>query len=194
MTKRKIFKVVVKRILDEDGDFSWIGKYTDDADEWNIDRQSGEYVHDLTQPEADCSDCEAEGSQCTEHEWQPLSRSREFRFFKPYAGGEKEGTEDYKVYGLQDYKRCEEYNNGYWHFIGIRAEAEVGVKLNGSDSWKLDELTSGGLWGIESDSDKDHFKEVAGEELSQLRKILEAYGFSEKQIDAAFQDIEEQDE
>lgn len=99
--------------------------------------------------------------------------SREFRYFHP-------ATE----YGEQDYQRMESFNSGQWFFIGIRAEAEVVV--NGT----IQRITSPGLWGIESDSGRDYFAEVAQEELAQLRDILAEMGFSARQINAAFKQPE----
>ncbi len=194
---KKIESVKIKRMFDEDPDTSHMGKYTDDADDWNIDRRHGEYVYNLTRPVVGCAACEDETREqdeptaCTDHEYDPPRRGREFNFFKPYAGGEKPGTDDYQKYGKQDYERMESLNNGNWNYIGIRAEAKTHVKMG--DSWKIDTLTSGGLWGIESDSDKSYFKEVAEEELSQLRTILKEYGFSKSQIDKAFADVETED-
>lgn len=47
-------------------------------------------------------------------------------------------------------------------------------------------IRSPGLWGIESDSDKSYFQEVATEQLAELRGILAEMGFTAKQLDAAF--------
>ena len=65
-------------------------------------------------------------------------------------------------------------------FVGIRAEARV--KL--SDSDLTQRISSGGLWGIESDSDKAYFAEVTGDELSALTAELKRMGFTARQIKA----------
>lgn len=89
-------------------------------------------------------------------------------------------------------QRLQEYRNGDFCFVGVRAEAEffVGSKLVNVGCTPVQTLTSGGLWGIESDSDEKYFAEVEQEELSQLRQQLEAIGFSKRAVSAAFKTIE----
>ncbi len=36
----------------------------------------------------------------------------------------------------------------------------------------IQEIDSGGLWGIESDSGEDYFKEVAGEQIDEIEGYL----------------------
>ena len=82
---------------------------------------------------------------------------------------EQEGFED----------RLAQYNNGDFGYIGIRAEAEIVI-----DS-VIQRISSGGLWGTESDSDESYLKEIEQEELSALRSILHELGFSKRAIAAA---------
>lgn len=77
--------------------------------------------------------------------------------------------------------RKAEYENGDFGFIGIRAEAEVQLEANGA----IQTLTSGGLWGIESDSGREYLNEVAQEELADLKSTLRAAGFSRRAIATA---------
>ena len=63
-------------------------------------------------------------------------------------------------------ERYQQYQNGDFGFIGIRAEAEI--VINGV----CQIVTSGGLWGIESDSDRHYLSEVEQEEIDQLKAIL----------------------
>jgi len=49
-------------------------------------------------------------------------------------------------------------------------------------------ISSGGLWGIESDSDASYLADIAAEELSELREQLRAVGFNTRTITAAFKD------
>jgi hypothetical protein len=88
-------------------------------------------------------------------------------------------AEDIRDYTIQDYKRAESYNDMEWCYIGIKAEAKIQIGET------VQKITSGGLWGIESDSDQAHFAEVEGEELSQLRTTLYEMGFSKRAIVAA---------
>jgi hypothetical protein len=52
-------------------------------------------------------------------------------------------------------------------------------------------ITSGGLWGIESDSGKDHFESTAREELAQLKDELVGLGFSRRAIATAIKNVQE---
>ena len=76
--------------------------------------------------------------------------------------------------GFED--RYQQYQNGDFGFIGIRAEAEILVH------GVCQTITSGGLWGIESDSDHQYLSEVEQEEIDQLKAILQSLGFSDTQF------------
>jgi len=146
--------IEVQKIVDESPYFSTIGEYTDKADDWAIVREgehAGEYIANLP-----------EDAELPE-------RGREYRFFKPYAGGEPEGTADYQKHGLQDFERMEAAERDEWFFVGVVAKLKYEIEGH------VQTLTSGGLWGIESDSG-DYFKEVAEDELADLRRQAEAIG------------------
>jgi len=64
--------------------------------------------------------------------------------------------------------RLRNYRHGYWHCVGIWAECQVSYSIGGRDR-RMESFQSGGLWGIESDSDQSYFDEVAQEEIAQLR-------------------------
>ena len=104
---------------------------------WELERSAGE---------CDCHGGDMERNQ--------------FRYFNPsFNYVTKEGRpadgltpEDVRKYTRQDYERMESLNAGNWCFVGIRAEAEV--QLTGD---LIQRITSGGLWGIESDSDKGSY-------------------------------------
>jgi hypothetical protein len=107
--------------------------------------------------------------------------SRELPYFNPpFENYKGESPEDIRKYCRQDYDRMESLNNGNWGYIGIRAEAEVQV------SDVVQDITSGGLWGIESDSDKSYLAEIDAEELASLKSELLALGFSRRAISQAF--------
>ena len=74
----------------------------------------------------------------------------------------------------QDYARFEDYNNGGWCCIGIIAEATV-LCSDQNNGGRLETLSSGGLWGIESDSG-DYLNTVADDELADLREHLALFG------------------
>ncbi len=86
---------------------------------------------------------------------------------------------------------------GNWYYIGIRAEAEIGIPSLGAQvkgTKKMESglllttqhITSGGLWGVESDSEKSYLESVEKEELTDLRAQLKALGFSSRAISQAF--------
>jgi len=106
----------------------------------------------------------------------------EYRYFNPYEHWAKNDTEtDKRACARSQYERMESLHAGNWCFMGIRAEAQV---QTGSDI--IQDITSGGLWGIESDSGKEHIQETIREELSNLKIELLALGFSKRAIASAF--------
>lgn len=127
--------------------------------------------------------------------------------FNPLAHWIPTGIKDKQAYwreamrknARQDYERMESLNAGHWAYIGIRAEAEISLAtqvnkgcVGGHEvfSHSTQHITSGGLWGIESDSDKAHFESVEKEELSDLRGNLKMLGFSSRAISMAFKNVE----
>jgi hypothetical protein len=66
--------------------------------------------------------------------------------------------------------RREAYQRGAFTFVGIRAEAEIVV------DGIVQHITSGGLWGVESDAGNPYICEVANEEYNDLRRILKTLG------------------
>lgn len=163
----RIEDITVKAVVDESPDTSWLGEYTDSPDDWAICRHCGEYLALVDD----------------EHEIPRVGRK--YRFFRPYSAGEKEGTTEYQEYGYRDYKRMEGLGRGDWCFIGIMAEATVST-----ESGRTETLTSGGLWGIESDAGKDYLDSVTDEELADLRSHLESFGVDLTDWDELTEDIE----
>ncbi len=88
-------------------------------------------------------------------------------------------TDDYPETSYLDQDEFEErkaeYERGEFHFEGCYAAAQVAYAIGGG-SYRLEDFQSGGLWGIESDSGDDHRREVAAEELADLRGHLEKFG------------------
>ena len=91
----------------------------------------------------------------------------EFRYFNPCNTSEETGNPESPE---QDYQRMESYNRSDWCMIGIQATATI--RVNGV----AQEINSGGLWGIESDSDSTHLRSVAHEQIRELASILESMG------------------
>ena len=219
---KRIHKVTIKRMVDESPDTSWLGEYSDHAEsEFTIDRKHAldcasqtynvtvEGIRTLkhaidylqhSEPESDfydgaacdlleetldaVSECDCDGRGDMER--------NQYRYFNPSLNYDDETRENTIKYVAQDYERMERLNRGDWCFTGIRAEAEYSVGES-RGGYLCQELTSGGQWGIESDSDASYFAEVEQEELADLRKQLEGIGFSKRAIAAAFKNIEREE-
>jgi len=72
--------------------------------------------------------------------------------------------------------RIEAFGRGELWAYGIYAIATIHFKTNGTSH--VARINTPGLWGIESDSSEDHFREVGGEELWQLSEDLKALGLT----------------
>lgn len=135
--------------------------------------------------------------------------AREFRYFNPSfnyitkTDTPSDGLTiaEVRKYVRQDYERMESLNRGNWCFIGIRAEAEISLPtlankgcVHGREVFyhTSQNITSGGLWGIESDSDKPYLESVERDELADLREQLKTLGFSSRAISTAFKNVEVQ--
>jgi hypothetical protein len=62
----------------------------------------------------------------------------------------------------KDAARLDALRSGDWAFVGVYAEARLLVCRT------CQEVRTPGLWGVESDSDRDHFEQLAREELAFL--------------------------
>lgn len=183
----------VRQIIDSDADASYIGRYTDTPETWAIICATGEYCAKVEQRNRIIAACEerieenindnpafpkisilrerariAAIERSGETEYPPCGR--EYRFFVPYAGGETQGTADYKKYGLQDFARMESLNRGDWHHVGIVAS----VTLETDDGFTKT-IESGGIWGVESDAG-DYLQELAREQIDEIRAAVAPYG------------------
>jgi len=67
-------------------------------------------------------------------------------------------------------ERRSEYKSGLFFFVSARAEADVVI------DGILQTLQSGGLNGIESDSEEEYLTEIAAEEWKALRGVLKTVG------------------
>lgn len=130
---------------------------------------------------AACDITEQNGCDCGE---RGDAERGEYRYFNGCVENYKgESPADIRKYVRQDYERMERLQHGDWGYIGVRAEAEILIPSN--DHSIAQAITSGGLWGIESDSDTSYLKDIEDEELSELSKQLHSVGFSKRAISAA---------
>jgi hypothetical protein len=132
------------------------------------------------------ADTQSEAQECT-CSGGDMERG-EYRYFNGCVENYKgESPADIRQHIRQDYERMESLHRGDWVYIGLRAEAQVVV------DGMVQEITSGGLWGIESDSGREYLAEVETEELASLRQQLRALGFGTRAISTAFKNVEHAD-
>lgn len=135
-----------------------------------------------------------EVTECDCGERGDMERNQ-YRYFNPYVPAASNTEQNKRDCARSQYERMESLNRGNWCYIGIRAEAEVALTpVHPLDPGQTQTIHSGGLWGIESDSDSDYLESVEKEELSDLRGQLKALGFSSRAISQAFKNVERKDE
>ena len=108
---------------------------------------------------------------------------RVFHWFNPQPG-----TVETKEQAQQVYERMMGYENGQWGMIGIRAKAEIQTS-EGGNSWFCNDVESGGLWGIDDDSEESYLKEIEREQLDELKDVLLELGFTKEEIDKAVKEM-----
>ena len=116
-----------------------------------------------------------------------IDESPDFSYMGEYTNTESETTIDrgnvsgnqYKYfepcnpeYGEQDYERMEGYNNCEGSFIGISKIAEVEI------GGVIQEISSGALWGVETDGNKEYLDDIIFDQFFELSAILQEMGFS----------------
>lgn len=131
---------------DESPDTSYLGKYSNTPEQYAIDRK-------------------ARGDM----------QRNEYRYFNPGQTYDDVSAADRKNYIEQDYTRMQRLQAGDWCYMGCLAEATISYPT-GNGSRRIERLTSGGLWGIESDSDSKYANEVESDELADLKSHLEQFG------------------
>lgn len=210
---KEIRSITMHRVVDTDPDLSYLGSYSNSPGEHAIPTYGPE-VGDS----ANCNWCGEEiraddngvggivwchhfgSTVCNDYpvgsvedgdtaepddDYRPRGYdSSKYRYFNPvwqnYAG---ESPEDIARYVRADFERMESYGNDGWGMVGVYAQAEIVV------AGTIQEVHSGGLYGIESDSDESYFAEIEKEELSALVTILEELGFERTAIDEACADV-----
>lgn len=80
------------------------------------------------------------------------------------------------AYAKQDAKRLKAFDDGEWHMMGCVAHAEVSYEESPCGSRRLQVFTSGGIWGIESDSDSDFKGATEKDQLDDLKAHLQHFG------------------
>lgn len=87
-------------------------------------------------------------------------------------------------YEEEDRARHEAWQRGEWSYVGIQAVAQIEFCLADipQGSAGFEKISSGGLWGIESDSEESYFAEVYADEVSDLKDRLKALGIGDELI------------
>lgn len=166
--KKKIESIKVKAVDDDINDISYLGKFSSKVpDKYDLNRGNAFF-----RPNAERG----------EHKYfipaNKVETTREFLQSRGYARSvaEEKAREDNK----RDFARAEKIASGDIQFVGIVAKAEILVPLG--DHWISQQVRSGGLWGIESDSGEEYFEEVGKEQVAELKEILLEYGFTKTQL------------
>lgn len=81
-----------------------------------------------------------------------------------------------------NYDRMMDFEHGRVQNLSIRAEAEIRTSTDGGKTWLCNTIKSGGLYGIEDDSDPSYFREVEAEQMAELTDALKSLGFSDDEI------------
>jgi hypothetical protein len=189
----EIRSITTHRVADNDPDLSYLGEYSDSPGEHAIEvfgpepgdtaacAECGEPItfvvsawgHDTGSEVADIATDQDHDAE-PDADFEPRSyQAGKYRYFNP-ANPE---------YARADFERMERYNNDGWGMVGVYAQANITV------AGIIQTVQSGGLWGIESDSDESYFTEIGKEELSQLVTVLEELGFERTAIDEACADV-----
>ena len=97
---------------------------------------------------------------------------------------DSDDPEEQKYYE-QDQKRKESYGDT-WNMVGIKAVATIYIPFKvvtnkGEEiNFHVETIDSGGLWSIESDSDKTYFTEVAEDQINHLKGYLDMLNVNTK--------------
>ena len=84
--------------------------------------------------------------------------------------------------GFEDRKKA--YENHEFGFIGIYAKCSLLIDIGGGNT-RIQEVQSGCLWGIESDSGEEYEDAVFADEKSELIEMLKALGVTDSMIEEA---------
>lgn len=152
ITIKKISKITVKHMTDENPMLDWLGTFDD----------------------------EAKSELAINHRERSGLGNRTIEWFNPQPGACEN-----KEHAEQDYKRMMQFENGDVSSLGIKAVAEILTSNDNGKSWLRNEISSGGLWGIESDSGENYFNEISCEQQRELLPLLVAFGFTVDEIEAA---------
>lgn len=203
----RVFDVETRVCADVSPDVSYLGEYTDHPDGWNVERETGilrngdgetlaenvrtdspdrgqfRFIHGFQR-----NDSPGDWAHVSDGDVAKAYLRARSDLAKHNVRGRFATTRADKIrvlsilYCVRDAERLESLSRGDYCMCGVYVSARV--ILPGSDVSQ--EIRSDGLWGIESDSGIDYFREIESEELASLRGELESIGASETAIARAF--------
>ena len=177
LTEYTLGKTVISSEYDSDADTSYYGTYGNAYTPGCIIRADETFYEDHIE---DIDKEDDDGYPLYE---VPTIRG-EYSFFYPSDTGENIGTELYRKYSRENYKRLEEFNNSQWGYIGITVKTTVHI------DGVLSDTISDALWGIETDSSDEHFKSEIEELKESVKDQLRKMGFSDNEINASVDNAE----
>jgi hypothetical protein len=202
---KEIRSITMRRVGDSDPDLSYLGEYSDSPGEHAInvfgpeqgdeaqcnlcDMESpilfhdGEWHHGTFRVIRDEDDFDhdpvPDDNYCGGRSYQ----AGKYRYFNPSSRADGLPEDEAATCRYADFQRMESYNQQEWQMVGVYAQASIVV------AGIIQTVQSGGLWGIESDSDGSYFAEIEAEQLSELVTVLEELGFERTAIDEACADV-----
>lgn len=182
------------------------------AEEWNDFLADEDATHTTDHPWAVALDEAMDTIRDAAREFDADWDRREFRYFNPgsveafnpdaeWITNRKDQSQSAEGYwresmrsnARQDYARMESLNRGDWAYIGITAQAEVGIpsghSSNGGACYTVQQIQADGLWGMESDSEASYLESEEKNQLADLKDQLRALGFSSRAICKAFKEV-----
>lgn len=91
-----------------------------------------------------------------------------------YNGGDITAR-DRAQYRAADAKRIAAYHRGDWYMTGLRVTATILVPIGGNSFTRF-ELSSAGIWGVESDCGDKYREELFADQESELKAQMRAMG------------------
>lgn len=82
----------------------------------------------------------------------------------------EESPEDRRKYLAQDKARLDAYYKGDWHYVGVCCDISIKTETN----WAIPTVIGrSSVWGVESDSGEDYFKELAKDQIAEAWADIE---------------------
>jgi len=95
---------------------------------------------------------------------------------------EELGWETVFGYIKEDEARIKAYEHGDWGMVGVYAKAVVKYEIY-KNNWRLENLSSGGIWGIESDCGEEFLHSEIDGQILDLKGHLERFNVDTSKMD-----------